>query len=324
MWCDVLWRMDHIIMKSKEDIMIANNITELIGNTPLIRLSRMCEDAEILLKAEFFNPLSSVKDRIGLSMIEAAEREGKLKPGSVIIEPTSGNTGIALAFIAAQKGYRLILVMPDTMSVERRKLLKIFGAEVVLTPGIEGMRGAVNKANELLEKYPGSIILQQFENPANPDVHRRTTAEEIWRDTDGKVDIFVAAVGTGGTLTGVGEVLKSRKPDVKVIAVEPTDSPVLSGGKPGPHKIQGIGAGFIPKVLNTALIDEIIQVRAEDAGAVSRELARREGILVGISAGANVWAALQVAKRPENKGKTIVTIGCDTGERYLSTWLFDE
>jgi cysteine synthase A len=316
--------MDHIIMKSKEDIMIANNITELIGNTPLIRLSRMCEDAEILLKAEFFNPLSSVKDRIGLSMIEAAEREGKLKPGSVIIEPTSGNTGIALAFIAAQKGYRLILVMPDTMSVERRKLLKIFGAEVVLTPGIEGMRGAVNKANELLEKYPGSIILQQFENPANPDVHRRTTAEEIWRDTDGKVDIFVAAVGTGGTLTGVGEVLKSRKPDVKVIAVEPTDSPVLSGGKPGPHKIQGIGAGFIPKVLNTALIDEIIQVRAEDAGAVSRELARREGILVGISAGANVWAALQVAKRPENKGKTIVTIGCDTGERYLSTWLFDE
>jgi len=311
-------------MKSKEDIMIANNITELIGNTPLIRLSRMCEDAEILLKAEFFNPLSSVKDRIGLSMIEAAEREGKLKPGSVIIEPTSGNTGIALAFIAAQKGYRLILVMPDTMSVERRKLLKIFGAEVVLTPGIEGMRGAVNKANELLEKYPGSIILQQFENPANPDVHRRTTAEEIWRDTDGKVDIFVAAVGTGGTLTGVGEVLKSRKPDVKVIAVEPTDSPVLSGGKPGPHKIQGIGAGFIPKVLNTALIDEIIQVRAEDAGAVSRELARREGILVGISAGANVWAALQVAKRPENKGKTIVTIGCDTGERYLSTWLFDE
>jgi cysteine synthase A len=304
--------------------MIANNITELIGNTPLIRLSRMCEDAEILLKAEFFNPLSSVKDRIGLSMIEAAEREGKLKPGSVIIEPTSGNTGIALAFIAAQKGYRLILVMPDTMSVERRKLLKIFGAEVVLTPGIEGMRGAVNKANELLEKYPGSIILQQFENPANPDVHRRTTAEEIWRDTDGKVDIFVAAVGTGGTLTGVGEVLKSRKPDVKVIAVEPTDSPVLSGGKPGPHKIQGIGAGFIPKVLNTALIDEIIQVRAEDAGAVSRELARREGILVGISAGANVWAALQVAKRPENKGKTIVTIGCDTGERYLSTWLFDE
>lgn len=304
--------------------MIANNITELIGKTPLIHLSRMCTEAKILLKAEFFNPLSSVKDRIGLSMIEAAEKEGKLKQGSVIIEPTSGNTGIALAFIAAQRGYRLILVMPDTMSIERRKLLKIFGAELVLTPGSEGMRGAVNKAYELLEKYKGSIMLQQFENPANPEIHRKTTAEEIWQDTDGKVDILVAAVGTGGTLTGIGEVFKARNPSFKVVAVEPTDSPVLSGGKPGPHKIQGIGAGFIPKVLNTSLIDEIIQVKAEDAGIISRELARKEGILVGISTGANVWAALQVASRPENKNKTIVTIGCDTGERYLSTWLFDE
>lgn len=305
---------------------IANRISELIGNTPLLRLNKVTAGlpAEILLKMEVFNPLSSVKDRIGLSMIEAAEKSGKISKDTVIIEPTSGNTGIALAFICAERGYRLILTMPETFSVERRKLLRIFGAELVLTPGAEGMNGAVKKAMELAEATPNSFIPQQFDNPANPEIHRRTTAEEIWRDTDGKVDILVAAIGTGGSLTGIGEALKKKNPNFKVVAVEPADSPILSGGKPGPHKIQGIGANFIPSILNREIIDEIIQARHEDAGEVSRNLARQEGVLVGISAGANVWAAMQVAKRPENKGKTIVTIACDTGERYLSTWLFED
>jgi cysteine synthase A len=280
--------------------------------------------AEVLLKLEFFNPLSSVKDRIGLAMIEDAERRGLIKEDTVIIEPTSGNTGIALAFVCAAKGYRLILTMPDTFSVERRKLLKIFGAELVLTEGAKGMAGAVEKAQELVKQFPSSYMPQQFKNPANPEIHRKTTAEEIWQDTKGQVDILVAGVGTGGTLTGVSEVLKSRKPGFWSIAVEPADSPILSGGKPGPHKIQGIGANFIPEILNRKIIDEIIQVRHEDAGTTSRLLAKKEGILVGISAGANVWAALQVAKKPENKGKVIVTIVPDSGERYLSTWLFEE
>lgn len=304
---------------------IANSITELIGNTPIVRLNKISEglNAEILLKCEFFNPLSSIKDRIGLAMIEAAEREGKIKEDTIIIEPTSGNTGIALAFVCAAKGYKLILTMPETMSIERRKLLKIFGAELVLTPGPEGMTGAVKKAEELAKEIPGAIILQQFENPANPEIHRKTTAEEIWRDTDGKVDILVAGIGTGGSFTGISEVMKAKNPNFKSIAVEPADSPVLSGGKAGPHKIQGIGAGFVPKVLNTSLIDEIIQVKHEDAGEMARLLAKKEGILVGISSGANLWAAMEVAKREENKGKTILTIATDTGERYLSTWLFE-
>jgi cysteine synthase len=305
---------------------IYDDITKTVGNTPLVRLNRMTEgcEATVLVKMETFNPLSSVKDRIGLAMIEDAEKKGFLKKGSVIIEPTSGNTGIALAFVAAARGYKLMLTMPETMSMERRQLLKILGAELVLTEGAKGMKGAVEKAEELAKNTPNSFIPQQFNNTANPEIHRKTTAEEIWNDTDGNVDIFVAGVGTGGTLTGVSEVFKKRKPGFKAIAVEPEASPVLSGGNPGPHKIQGIGAGFVPGVLNREIIDEIIQVKAEDAGRTARELARLEGILGGISAGGNVWAAIEVAKRPENKGKNIVTVICDTGERYLSTWLFQD
>jgi cysteine synthase A len=306
---------------------IADSITELIGRTPLVRLGRVTDgaDAQVLGKLESFNPAGSVKDRIGLAMIEAAEAEGRLVPGqSVIVEPTSGNTGIALAFVAAAKGYRCILTMPETMSVERRTLLRAYGAELVLTPGAEGMRGAIAKAEEIAEGTPGAFVPQQFVNPANPAIHRRTTAEEIWADTDGAVDILVAGVGTGGSITGVAEALRERKPDFRAVAVEPTDSPVLSGGNPGPHKIQGIGAGFIPGVLNTSVYDEVLTVDADDAFAMSRRLAREEGILVGISAGANVHAALEVARRPDNAGKTIVTFLCDTGERYLTTPLFDE
>ncbi|MDD5236310.1 MAG: cysteine synthase A [Candidatus Omnitrophica bacterium] len=305
---------------------IYSDITKTIGRTPLVKINKLTKglNATILAKLEFFNPLSSVKDRIGVAMVEAAEKEGKLKKDSVIIEPTSGNTGIALAFVAAAKGYRLILTMPDTMSLERRQLLKILGAEVVLTEGAKGMRGAIEKAEELLKKTANSFMPQQFNNPANPEIHRKTTAEEIWKDTDSEVDIFVAGIGTGGTITGVGEVLKKKKPQVKVIGVEPADSPVLSGGKPGPHKIQGIGAGFLPQILNLKVIDEVIRVSNEDAGNIAKRLAREEGIFVGISSGASMWAALEVAKRKEAKDKTVVVVLPDTGERYLSTWLFQE
>jgi len=305
---------------------IANNIVELIGNTPLVRLNRLSQGcaAEVLLKLEFYNPASSVKDRIGLSMIEAAEEQGLIKQDTVIVEPTSGNTGIALALVCAAKGYRLVLTMPDTMSVERRKLLKVFGARLLLTPGSEGMPGAIRKAEELVAANGNYLMLQQFNNPANPAIHRRTTAEEIWRDTDGRVDILVSGVGTGGTITGVAEVLKPRKPSFKVVAVEPKDSPVLSGGKPGPHKIQGIGAGFVPQVLRTDLIDEVIRVDHAKAGELARRAAREEGLAIGISSGAALLAALEVAARAENKGKQIVVIIPSNAERYLSTWLFED
>jgi cysteine synthase len=311
---------------------IYSNILEIIGHTPLIKLNRLSEGlgATIALKAEFFNPLGSVKDRIGAAMIAAAEKEGRLHPQSLIIEPTSGNTGIALAFVAAAKGYKLVLTMPESMSLERRTLLALLGAELVLTPAVEGMRGAINKAEELAAKNPNAWIPQQFNNPANPEVHRRTTAEEIWADTDGRVDVLVSAVGTGGTITGVSDVIKSRKATFQAIAVEPKDSPVISQTrngelvKPGPHKIQGTGAGFVPKNLHLDIIDDVVQVSNEDAIETARLLASREGLLVGISTGANVWSAIQVARRPENKGKLIVTIGCSTGERYLSTALAEE
>jgi cysteine synthase A len=302
------------------------DITKTVGKTPLVRLNRMQKgsNAEILVKIESFNPLSSVKDRIGVAMIEAAEAAGLISKDTVIIEPTSGNTGIALAFVCAAKGYQLILTMPETMSMERRHLLSILGAELVLTEGAKGMKGAIEKAEELAASNKNSFIPQQFKNPANPEMHRRTTAQEIWNDTDGRVDYVIAGIGTGGTITGIGEVLKKRKPSVKMIAVEPTDSPVLSGGKPGPHKIQGIGAGFVPDVLNRDVIDEIIQVAHENAGDMARRIAKEEGILVGISSGAALWAALEVAKRKEAEGKVIVAILPDSGERYLSTWLFQK
>jgi cysteine synthase len=299
------------------------NITEAIGNTPLIRLKKIAPaQADVWGKAEFFNPLGSVKDRIAKAMIEAGEKAGTIHAETVLVEPTSGNTGVGLAFMCAQRGYRLILTMPDTMSVERRKLLEALGAECRLTPGAQGMKGAIEEAERIVEAEKKACMLQQFKNPANPRIHRETTAEEIWRDTQGKVDVFVAGIGTGGTITGVGEVLKSKKAGVTVIGVEPIASPVLSGGAPGPHKIQGIGAGFVPEVLNRDILDEVITVSDEDAGLMARRAAREEGVLVGISAGANLWAACEVAKRPENKGACIVTILCDTGERYLSTWLF--
>lgn len=305
---------------------IYNNITELVGNTPLVRLHRINNThATIVAKLEYFNPASSVKDRIGLAMIDAAERAGQITPGkTVIVEPTSGNTGIALAMVAASRGYRLILTMPDTMSAERRRLLRGFGAELVLTPGSELMAGAIAQAELIASELPNAWIPQQFKNPANPEVHRRTTAEEIWNDTDGQVDILIAGVGTGGTITGVGEIIKTRKPSFKAIAVEPESSPVLSGGRPGPHKIQGIGAGFIPEVLNTAIIDEVIQVANDQAFAMARRLAREEGLMAGISSGAAAYAALQVAQRPENAGTLIVFISPSSGERYLSTPLFTE
>ena len=305
---------------------IYEDITKTVGNTPLVRLNKLTKDckAEVLVKMESFNPLSSVKDRIGLAMIEAAEKDGLIDKDTTIIEPTSGNTGIALAFVAASRGYKLVLTMPETMSVERRKLLKLLGAELVLTPGAEGMKGAINKAAELAKETDKSFVPQQFKNLANPDIHRKTTAEEIWNDTDGKVDIFVSGIGTGGTITGVAEAIKAKNPEFKVVAVEPVDSAILSGGQPGPHKIQGIGAGFVPDILNTKIIDEIAKVSNEDAFAMARKAAMQEGILCGISSGAALSAAIEVAKRDENAGKLIVAILPDTGERYLSTALMEE
>ena len=307
---------------------IAQALTDLIGNTPLLALNRFSQHAglpsAVIAKLEYFNPLGSVKDRIAFAMIQAGEAAGKINKDTLIIEPTSGNTGVGLAFVAASRGYKLVLTMPETMSIERRNLLKALGAQLVLTPGPEGMKGAIKKAEELAAENPNSFLPQQFKNPANPEIHRKTTAEEIWRDTEGKVDIFIAGVGTGGTVTGVGEVLKAYKPSVQVIAVEPAASPVLSGGQPGPHKIQGIGAGFVPDVFNRAAVDEIIPVGNDDAMATGRELAKTEGLLVGISSGAAAWAAAQVAKRPENEGKVIVVLLPDTGERYLSTPLYTE
>jgi cysteine synthase A len=305
---------------------IYQDITQTIGNTPLVRLNRITAglDAQVVAKLEMFNPCSSVKDRIGVAMIEAAERDGKIRKDTILLEPTSGNTGIGLAFAAAAKGYRITLTMPETMSVERRKLLKALGADLVLTPGSEGMKGAIARASAMAAEDKRYLILQQFENPANPDVHRRTTAEEIWRDTDGKIDIFVGGTGTGGTITGVGEVLKARKPGVKIIAAEPKDSPVIAGGKPGPHKIQGWGPGFVPAVLKKELLDEVIAVSNEDSGVMARRLCKEEGILAGISCGGALVAALEVARRPESAGKLIVVVLPDTGERYLSTWLFED
>jgi cysteine synthase A len=304
---------------------IYQDITKTIGNTPLVRLNRITAGlkAQVVAKLESFNPAGSVKDRIGVSMIEAAERDGKIKPNTILLEPTSGNTGIGLAFAAAAKGYKITLTMPETMSMERRKLLKAFGAELVLTPGVEGMKGAIARANAMAAEDARYLVLQQFENPANPEIHRRTTAEEIWRDTDGKIDVFVGGTGTGGTITGVGEVLKPRKPSLRIVAAEPKDSPAISQGRGGPHKIQGWGPGFVPKVLNTKVIDEVITVANEDAGDLARRLCKEEGILSGISCGGALWAALEVAKRPESEGKLIVVVLPDTGERYLSTWLFE-
>jgi cysteine synthase A len=303
---------------------VADTIVDLVGNTPLVRLGRMAGElpGQVVAKVESFNPMASVKDRIARSMIEAAEREGRLRPGALVVEPTSGNTGIGLAFVCAARGYRLILTMPETMSVERRMLLRALGADIVLTPGPAGMKGAIEEAERLVRETPGAFMPQQFKNPANPEVHRRTTAEEIWKDTDERVDAFVAGVGTGGTVTGVGSVLKERKPSVHVVAVEPAASPVLSGGSPGPHGIQGIGAGFVPDVLDMDVVDEVVQVEQEDAQTTARRLAREEGILAGISSGAAVWAAMEVAGRPESKGKLVVVLLPDTGERYLSTDLF--
>lgn len=303
---------------------IAKDATALVGDTPLVYVDRINDgSARIALKLESRNPMASVKDRIGVAMIDDAERRGVLKSGGLIVEPTSGNTGIALAFVAAARGYRIVLTMPDTMSVERRLLLKALGAELVLTEGIKGMKGAIAAAQEIVDRTPGAFMPMQFSNPANPEIHQRTTGEEIWRDTDGKVDIFVAGVGTGGTITGVGRCLKAKKKGVRIVAVEPADSAVLSGNPSGPHKIQGIGAGFVPDNFDPSVVDEIVRVKSEDAGNTARELAKKEGILTGISTGANLWTALDLSRKPENAGKLIVAVVCDTGERYLSTWLYD-